>query len=206
MEVKRVNKRPHLTQNLSISQLETQVSGVSDPRSMCSSCSCSRGTHGKTVSGPRRGHRGRAGATAEVRRRRGEGDSTVLLVREETHGWLEAMGAPQKSWHLAPGSKFLDEKRACMVQDTGHIWPSSTFAPSGSKAFQPVPNLNKRNPQHSLAQHLLKIPQRAYNGISIKISLSFFFPGNLSVLPAISQPHSHGLRRSGRGPGVLLIF
>ena len=61
-------------------------------------------------------------------------------------------------------------------QDLLRIWLSTIPAPSGSRAFQPVPNLNKRSPQHSLAQSFFKMPQRAYSGISIKVSLSFFFP------------------------------
>lgn len=126
------------------------------------------------------------------------------VIEEDTCGVLGAKQTPQKFWLLAPWSKSLDEKRATF-QDLLQTWLSSTVAPPGSSAFQPVPNLNKRIPQHSPAQRFFKIPQDAYSGISIKISLSFFSPCNLSNCQPSINPIAVGVCWS-RVQGVQLFF
>ena len=94
-------------------------------------------------------------------------------------------------------------------QDLLRIW-LSTPAPSGSRAFQPVPNPNKRSPQHSMAQSFFKIPQRAYSGISIKVSLSFFFPLQFehaaSYLSILQQWNTRGLGMRNAGLFFLIDF
>lgn len=85
-------------------------------------------------------------------------------------------------------------KKGPTFQDLLQIWPSSTRACSGGTAFQPVPNLNKRIPQHSLAQRFFKSPQGASSGISIKISLSFFF---LAIWASASHPATLQQRTTG---------
>ena len=61
-----------------------------------------------------------------------------------------------------------------------------------------------------MAQSFFKIPQRAYSGISIKVSLSFFFPLQsehaASYLSILQQWNTRGLGMRNAGLFFLIDF
>lgn len=151
-----------------------------------------------------KGHRGRAGTLTGARgRRRREHESTVLRG-EETCGLPRATEV-----HGSPGVGRHDRTlwmRKGRVQGALPIRLCSTSACCGRTDVRPVPNPNKRSPQQSRAQRCFKTLQCAYRGISIKISLPFFLPCSLSMLPAISQPHGNGVRGRRHGMRSVRLF
>lgn len=123
--------------------------------------------------------------------------------------WAPIWGNSRVTWSTRSSTEALsfgamteprDEKRHVSGLATDLALHTSSFR---SRAFQPVPNLNKKSPQHSLAQSFFKIPQRAYSGISIKVSLSFFFPLQsehaASYLSILQQWNTRGLGMRNAG-------
>ena len=87
MEVKRVNKTIPLTQDLSISVRDPGLLGLGHWQHALFLQLLQGDTQGRTVA--QEGAQGRAGAATEGRRRRGESDSVVLLIRKKLMGGLK---------------------------------------------------------------------------------------------------------------------
>lgn len=120
----------------------------------------------------------------------GEGSDRAGLPIGGGGSWVTgSTGGWQKPWHLAPGSRGSQGEKRARFRAAG-------LAVLHGRGFQPVPNLNKGNPQHSLAQRFFKIPQRAYSGISIKVSLAFF-----SLQPECAASQLSTLQQWGMGRG-----
>lgn len=141
-----------LKRTLSIQQLETQVSWVKATNIMCSSYNHFMGT--QTGSRwPKKEHRDRAEAITKRKGRR--------------RGGKGKHGSPHGGWNLRASWSDRCSREVpafgAMMEISGcerarcrslQIWLSSIWAPSGSRAVRPVPNLNKRNPQLTGSAHL----------------------------------------------------